>query len=672
MTTRRYPKDPDTAVLGGDDTTLTLDCQLQHVINQHCKLINNNFRTGRLSSEFNFKVCHLNNSILRDLFIRICSKQFCGFKISASYGCILVDRVEGDLVYYSAAHNQRFIPTPRVIKDTADKEAFCRELEQVDLTGVLQRPSSRWILKCVTNITYYVTKLTEVPIGSGAKLPPHLLKNRSLISLTHSNKTGRLYTDNLCFFRALALHMGYSANGVEKKTKALFQTFAQEKGIELSSFAGVLLSDIDHLSVMFDCGIYVFDLQPNGLTKVVYRTIKDTNILYLNIHKGHFSFINNLDKFSHIFKCQKCSRIVKSVKALTRHSKTCKEAVKKMYQCGSYYLNQNIFEELKTRGVDVPVEKRSYNSISCYDIECFLKKDVTVEDTEKTKFTREHDLLSVSICSNVDGYTDPKCFTRKQYPKSRDLVRAMINRLMSISEIASAILREELAEYILAVEALEDEQLLARFNTYLDQLVVCSFNGSRYDLNVLKRDLIPVIQEIDPEMFVIKRASGYMIISTQNLRFLDVVFYIEAGCNLRTFLRAYDADVEKGFMFYEYVDSLEKLEERVFPPYNGFFSSLHQINVLDEGYSDYTTLLADGLSIEKALEKLQINQPPESGVVIYNRLERMFYENNWCIDDYVQYYNNGDVAPFITALENLTRYYKVRKINPFKDAISGE
>ena len=49
----------------------------------------------------------------------------------------------------------------------------------------------------------------------------------------------------------------------------------------------------------------------------------------------------------------------------------------------------------------------------------------------------------------------------------------------------------------------------------------------------------------------------------------------------------------------------------------------------------------------------------------------MFIENDWSMREYLEYYNNLDVAPMIDALETFTEYYSTRGVDPFKSAISG-
>jgi hypothetical protein len=60
-------------------------------------------------------------------------------------------------------------------------------------------PDTKWVVHLLTNVTFYVNKLFDHPIGARVVLPDHILKNKAVVGLvTGSN---RPYTDNLCFFR---------------------------------------------------------------------------------------------------------------------------------------------------------------------------------------------------------------------------------------------------------------------------------------------------------------------------------------------------------------------------------------------------------------------------------------------------------------------------------------
>ena len=69
------------------------------------------------------------------------------------------------------------------------------------------RPSTSWLVRAVTNLTVYNTKL----LGMGkvgrvdGEMPAYILDNRHVLSLKKRVKTGEPYTDNLCYFRCLSV-----------------------------------------------------------------------------------------------------------------------------------------------------------------------------------------------------------------------------------------------------------------------------------------------------------------------------------------------------------------------------------------------------------------------------------------------------------------------------------
>ena len=66
------------------------------------------------------------------------------------------------------------------------------------------KPSLKEVVKCLANITFYVTKLNDTPKLLGHPpiiLPEHIRLSRVIYTLTDGAHGA--YTDNLCFFRAL-------------------------------------------------------------------------------------------------------------------------------------------------------------------------------------------------------------------------------------------------------------------------------------------------------------------------------------------------------------------------------------------------------------------------------------------------------------------------------------
>ena len=146
-----------------------------------------------------------------------------------------------------------------------------------------------------------------------------------------------------------------------------------------------------------------------------------------------------------------------------------------------------------------------------------------------------------------------------------------------------------------------------------------------------------------------------MCIVTEQLKFLDVMFYVAPGKSYAQFLMAYGATLKKSFFPYVYMDSFEKLKVDTFPEYNAFFSNLKNKNTLEPS-----------VGAEMTLEDVQ-----KAGLKNYTELRTLFEGNKWTMKEFLIYYNNLDTEPFIEALENLTSYYFDRGVDVFKDAISG-
>lgn len=146
-----------------------------------------------------------------------------------------------------------------------------------------------------------------------------------------------------------------------------------------------------------------------------------------------------------------------------------------------------------------------------------------------------------------------------------------------------------------------------------------------------------------------------------------------SGVSYDAFLKAYGATVNKSFFPYEYFNSLDKLDSREFPSYVSFYSSLKSKNTLEPSKDEILT--EEECNMISRIPSQENPLTNEEILVIgshrYASLQQMFYENQWTFRDFLIFYNNRDVQPFLAALDNLTRYYVDRGVDIFKEAISG-
>ena len=114
-----------------------------------------------------------------------------------------------------------------------------------------QRPDTKWVVHLLTNVTFYVNKLFDHPIGARVVLPVHILKNKAVVGL---------YTDNLCFLKCLAVHRGAPLTDVEVPAKTYYRQYLQQQDMTPADFKGVTLDELVVLEQVFSLNVYVYDL----------------------------------------------------------------------------------------------------------------------------------------------------------------------------------------------------------------------------------------------------------------------------------------------------------------------------------------------------------------------------------------------------------------------------
>ena len=196
-----------------------------------------------------------------------------------------------------------------------------------------------------------------------------------------------------------------------------------------------------------------------------------------------------------------------------------------------------------------------YPHRATYDYECYFDNVDQNGGQEKLTWCNHHELLSVSVASNVPNFDSARCFVSDGDPAT--LVGRMVSYLHEISEAAFNNLTEKFENVFSSIQELvelqqnqEDEQpraqdgaaptkkvaaekLREELEHYLCELPVIGFNSSHYDLNFIKKHLYRRLKEAgDPVEMVIKRGGSYMLLKTKKLKFLDISNYLAPGYTL--------------------------------------------------------------------------------------------------------------------------------------------
>ena len=184
------------------------------------------------------------------------------------------------------------------------------------------------------------------------------------------------------------------------------------------------------------------------------------------------------------------------------------------------------------------------------------------------------------------------------------------------------------------------KQIQGRLKSYMNQLPLIGFNSSNYDINLIKTKLFLHLgfDQKKAGDYVIKRNNSYSCISNAKFRFLDVSDFLAPGSSYAGFLQAYGIEDKKGFFPYEYFDSMTKLDETEIPAHKDFYSSLKDVNISETEY--------------QLLKEIWVKEEMKT------------------FKDFLIWYNNKDVEPFVKAIEKLQQFYFDKSLDVFKIAIS--
>ena len=163
-----------------------------------------------------------------------------------------------------------------------------------------------------------------------------------------------------------------------------------------------------------------------------------------------------------------------------------------------------MFNYLEQLGIDYTDE--FYPWLCTFDYESVLKA-LQFDEADKTRWVTEHIPVSVSICSNVLGYTDPKFFTSDYLD---ELIQIKMQYISEIQHQTEKLAKEKWIECFLELENIiktftentefkHEKQFYDKvrrmLSRYCKQLPVLGFNSSRYDIPLVKSKLFAYLSK---------------------------------------------------------------------------------------------------------------------------------------------------------------------------------
>ena len=236
--------------------------------------------------------------------------------------------------------------------------------------------------------------------------------------------------------------------------------------------------------------------------------------------------------------------------------------------------------------------------------------------TRDLSYESEHVPISVSIADTIN--TEPEYICSKD---PEELIRLFYQSM----EQRQIILKEDAEERYLPsdLEYLPKKQQ-ERIKQWCGQVPMIGFNSGRYDLNLIRKHFLTHLGEEKVDSG--EKQGQIMYMKTSKFNFLDVTNYLSPGISYDKWVKTYGVKQTKSWLPYEWFDSADKLDYKGPPPYRCWFSQLKNSFVLT----------------------------PEE----YEECQQTFDEQGMqTFGDWLEYYNNLDVTPFLEALEKMKAYY---------------
>ena len=212
----------------------TLSTELLDVVRAHWSTIRTHVWRGPLQCRYDYRLTTLDTTVLEPSLKMMFQEQTNAFKINLSYGFVLRNKNTGQYKYYHSSCNccGRYLDEPSLVTNSKDFDDFLERIRETDVLqwAINQIPDSAWVCELVTNVTFFVNRIIDHPIGcvQATPLPAYIKKKKSVIGLETEPNHNKRYNDNLCLFRCLALHRGCDLYRLEPAVKKLYETYDRD------------------------------------------------------------------------------------------------------------------------------------------------------------------------------------------------------------------------------------------------------------------------------------------------------------------------------------------------------------------------------------------------------------------------------------------------------------
>ena len=199
---------------------------------------------------------------------------------------------------------------------------------------IYERLSTKWRHYKLPNLTAFAALLKDVPVVcKDAVLPEPLLRKGTINCLLFDENTRQPYKDNLCLFRALALHL-YENQRLEEETSKIIISFINKMdGLSPNQFKGVHMNDIPIVENLQTHKILLYDtniVDRNIIEELARQSVqKYDNTVRLLRYTNHICYVRTINAVFQSFRCPNCETFFSRTFNLEQQLSTCRERVQK-------------------------------------------------------------------------------------------------------------------------------------------------------------------------------------------------------------------------------------------------------------------------------------------------------------------------------------------------------
>ena len=257
-----------------------------------------------------------------------------------------------------------------------------------------------------------------------------------------------------------------------------------------------------------------------------------------------------------------------------------------------YELRKKLFEKLDAFNIPYRSEQELFKNLAILDFESIgVKEANSYKQTETTTWIGKHVPISVSISSNLISEPIFFCNANPHHlissfmtaleglaTQSKAQMKLISIEVETVIKIKLCVVLEKLNQRRNRAERVsnfvndriveEEEKDLSTqflqmqknqlidlpelFERYCNVLPVFGFNSAKYDINLIKSYLLPIlVNEQDIEPTVIRKANQFVSFKFGDIQLLDIMSFLGGATGLDSFPKAYQTKETKGFFPYE-------------------------------------------------------------------------------------------------------------------------